>query len=155
MKQKMKDILKNKVFIVTFIFVAVVSVFVYVNIPKDIGGRLHYIGRKDYGCMPFPFFFVCFNDPGSVYYYSTDLTQDELKTYFTKAQFAPNEADGGGFSANYNFDHLHFKKDDEEFVFSYYDNTQAVLNDKDLKGTGHPYVISIGDFDYDLARSSL
>ncbi len=153
--QKLKNILKSKAFIVTFAFFTVLGLFVYINIPKDIGSKLHYIGREDYGCMPFPLFFVCFGPIGSTYYYSTDLTQDELKNYFTKMQYVKDEADAGGFSADYNYKNLHFKNDNEDFVIVYYDNTQAVIERKNLKNTSLPYVISISDFDYDLAKSSL
>ncbi len=154
----LKKTITGKLFIIliaTLVIIATIGVIAYIITPKDLGPKLHYIGKKDYGCLQFPLFFICPNDVYSVYYYATDLTQDDLKSYFKSAQYVDDKADGGGSSANYSFAHVNFKKNNKDFVFTYYNNTQAVITDNNLKDTSLPYIISIGDFDYDLAKSSL
>ncbi len=150
-----KKLLKNKVFIVTFIFVAVVSVFVYVNIPKDIGSKLHYIGRHEGNCLPFPLFFLCLGSDGAELYYATELSEEDLKRYFTKARLSPETSELNVSGSGYSYDSLDFKIDNDSFRLKRYYKKQDIINAYNLKEVNLPYIISINSHSYDLVKSSL
>lgn len=126
----------------------------FIERPQDLGTELEYIGKKTYGCY---LHWVCSSDPITSYYFGTDLTQDELKTYFKKAEYAehPNLLGGGG--GDYSYDYLFFKPVNgaEEFSIDYYDNTQVVIDLKDLRQTGKQNVISLTVEDFLAAQSAL
>src|ERR671932_2317905 len=53
----------------------------YDNSPKPLGGRLEYVGKKHYGCW----LGFCDSNPGTTSYYATDMSLEEVKSYFKKA----------------------------------------------------------------------
>lgn len=121
--------------------------------PQNLGQQLEYVGKDDLGCV----LWWCEVEPYSVYYYATDMSTDQLKSYFSKAQFT-NEPDGGGsFSADYTSKGVQFKLNDANrtFLIQYYDNTQAVIRLIHLKPTTKSHIISITDSGYQLALQSL
>jgi hypothetical protein len=124
----------------------------YLERPQDLGPGLEYIGKSNYGCW-----FVCDSTPASVYYFATDMTQDELKTYFKGATYVehPNSLGGGG--AGYNFSDLYFRprQSDREFLIDYYDNTQLVIGLFKLKQTNRHSVISISEKSYTTVLDAL
>lgn len=138
--------------------VLVLGISVLTNLPKaDLGPKLNYIGKEDYGCLPFPFFFVCDSPTGSVYYFATDMSKEELKRYFTKAQFRDNPNSLGGGGSVSNFEYLDFvpREGGDTIVIAFYDNPQAVIKMRNLRDTSQKNVISISDEDYDLAKNAL
>lgn len=136
----------------TVVLLAFFNIKAYIERPQDLGPELEYIGKSDYGC-----YFFCDASPGSVYYFATDLTQEELELYFTKATYVDYPNVGGGGGAHYNFDFLFLRPfgSEEEFVFSYYDNSQAVIDVNHLKQTNKQYIISISGFHFMRAQASL
>jgi len=137
---------------VILVLIMVFGVKAYIERPQDLGAGLEYIGKTDYGCYVF-----CDSNPASVYYFATDMTQDELKGYFKNADYVEHPNSGGGGGAGYNFDDLYFKprNGNDEFLINYYDNTQNVLTTNRLKQTSKKSVVSMGSFYYLYAREGL
>ena len=140
-------------------------VYVY-QAPRDIGDKIEYLGQRDYGCAPFPLSFVCFSPPSTEYYFSTTLTQDELKTHFRYAHYKTNDplktSDGGGAvrapdgrDIDYSFKDIVFvDKNNQRFVITYYDNKEAMTFGEHLRQADKPYIISMDPESYLLARSA-
>lgn len=61
--------------------------------PQNLGPQLQYIGKANYGNLPFSD-----AQPYSEYYYATDMSIDDMKTYFPNAVFM-GTPDGGAVLA--------------------------------------------------------
>jgi hypothetical protein len=103
-------------------------------VPRPLGDKLEYLGKEDYGNI---FGFDSF--PSSTYYYGTDMTSEELASYFKKAEYAPLD--------NLAFTHARFMTSNGEFMFVYERNSSFVTNKK--------YVLSLPKSQYKSAKDSL
>ena len=112
---------------------------------------MEYIGKQDHGC----YIGFCDSSPGSTYYYATNMTADNLKTYFTKAPYDIAAQDEAGVSTNYNFTRIHFNSSEGDFIVDYYSNATGVINSKHLTPTTKKNVISISDAYYNSVKKSL
>lgn len=152
----LKKFMKNRFLVMLSIIFVVLTTFfgakTYIERPQDLGSRLEYVGKSDYGC-----YFLCGVLPSSVYYFATDLNQSGLKNYFTKAAYVEHPNSGGGFSSTYQFEDLFFKPfgSDEEFLINFYDDTQAVIESNHLKQTNKQFIISIDSSHFMRAQDSL
>lgn len=120
--------------------------------PKPLGSGLEYLGKSDYGCL-----WICDAEPGSKYFYATAMTEDELKTYFEKANFRISPGDGGGSSGDFSFQSLHFVNEGgKEFIIEFYTQPEAVARSYKLTPVASDKtILSINAQNYDLAKRSL
>ena|SRR5260370_32679175 len=130
----------------------------WIETPTDLGPKLEYIGKEDFGCAPFPLVFVCPGPFYSAYYFATNMSEEELAGYFTKAKL--NELSRGGGGVDYAADDIYLKVNFQTnrnpyFHFYFYYKIQAVLANSRLKSTGKLHIVSITNSDYKLAKESL
>ncbi len=121
--------------------------------PEDLGSRLQYVGKKDLGCRPLLMFFFC--DGGesyTEYYFATDLDQEGIKKYFNGAEYMTSVPTVG---ADNNYQMLEFRINNNEFWVSFYDSKEAVLDHVAHKQTNKPYIMSVTNSYYELAKSAL
>lgn len=118
----------------------------YVNrvLPKDLGPGFEYVGRTDYGCW-YP---LCGSQPGSSFYFGTDMTIEEVQKYFKKA--APThtsnvQSSNSGFSNRT----LFFRtKSGQDFGITYYDDSKTITKTYHLNPSPKIHIIEIGDEQY-------
>ena len=126
--------------IIGVIIIATVSVgwWAWVNFsPKPLGDKMEYLGKEDFGNI------LGFDThPYSVYYYGTDMTKDEVITYFSKATLNYQTQE----KANETL--LNFTLNGKEFFVTYYKDLN-VFRSKSQTG------ISIDSFHYADAQKSL
>lgn len=99
---------------------------------------------------------VCSAAPGARYFFTTDLTDTEIKNYFKGATYNPHENRSGGGNDLYNFEDLYFKPNNSgtEFTILYYDNTQAVIDYFKLRQTDKKSIVSISSHYYPTAKKA-
>lgn len=141
--------------------VAVMSVSIGYRIlttPQNLGSKLEYIGTYNAGCewWQIPFYMGWCSGPSNDYYFATDMTENEIKSYFSQASPSGQDGNGTGSSANYTFKEISFNtKNNTTFGVYYYDNTSKIISLKHLKETTKSHVISISASDYNQAKSAL
>lgn len=69
--------------------VATISVLSFINRPQNIGPNLEYLGEKNFGCSwaegIITLGFCGDRESNHTYIYATDMNQQELESYFSKA----------------------------------------------------------------------
>ena len=136
-----------------FIAIAAISLFAlgytilgeHLHRVDDLDPQLEYIGKEKFNIISNPYY---------VYYFSTNMSEDELKAYFQKATYTPPDTNGSSAYTNYKW--LHFElQTNEKMIVTYYENTEATIKNKVLKDTGKARIIHLTDSDYELAKKSL
>lgn len=128
----------------------------WIDAPRDLGAKLIYIGKSDYGNI-----FGFDQYPGSTYYFATDMNTEELKTYFKKATYFPVPSDGGGSDSGYSYTNFHFQLESRNtggFVLAYYGNANAQAVEQQFNLTNNTnlhYIVSIDASEYQHAKESL
>lgn len=121
--------------------------------PKPLGDKLEYIGKEDYGNI-----FGFDSRPYSVYYYGTDMNEQDIKNYFSKATYTTpsNDLGGGGGSPESRFTSLDFKSSNGDFSLEFYPDGRGAealyLNKNSFK---YKHLISIPDYEYNAATVNL
>jgi hypothetical protein len=113
-------------------------------VPRPLGDKLEYLGKKDYGnLLGFDSF------PYSVYFYSTDMEASEAVEYFAKGHIIdePSTQKETSFTLQ--------TSNGETFRVSFY--TKDAFEDKysNLPKPKNDYVLSIPSFKYNVAKDSL
>lgn len=151
---------KARTWLLVAIIVLPISFFVvkyYLDLPHDLGPDLVYIGKQDYGNIPF----ISDSRPGSTLYFGTDMTYDELKAYFERSGYRYLSEGGGGVSARYRYRGLMFSSsdnhtDDMRLTVEYYDNNVAsVVISKHLEASSKAYVMGLDVQYYQQLRQAL
>lgn len=113
-----------------------------------MGLKLHYVGKVSGGCL-IP---LCDSGPGATYYFSTDMTLEEVMRYFKKAKCTLPE--------NVVIE-VDCKLTDSSFSFWYYENDPAKIEHygesvRDFLGSSKKrLLISIDRDEYMDARAAL
>lgn len=103
--------------------------------PKPLGDKMEYLGKEDYGNI------LGFDThPYSVYYYGTDMSEEELVGYFDANLKHPVDNKAG-------YADVYFTKSGEDFYMTY----EASSNFK----TSKKYTISMTDEYYNIAKKHL
>lgn len=128
--------------------------------PKDIGSSLEYIGKKEQTCtVVSTLIFFCNPNVPDTYYYATDMSQDQLKTYFKKAKYDdyPNANAGKATTDSQHVGFILLKDSEVGFGFDFYnyDNAKAIREDLHLKASPKANILRITEGQYDLAQESL
>lgn len=120
--------------------------YVYPNFifSKPLGDKLEYIGKTDYGCW-----LVCDANPGSTYYYATDMSVEEITDYFKATTSSPLRAFDGMT------DFVLKTKDGHSISIYYYTDKEKVADKGINKKVRKKAIISIPGFQYDAAKNSL
>lgn len=148
------------IIILLVIFVAVGGAYLWLRNqkpePQNLGPQLEYVGTHNSACewWQTPLYAGWCKGPSYEYYFATDLNEETLKTYFKNVSKATS-ASPGGSNADYSFKYLNYAVNGSDFYLTLYDNTTNVLKAFGLKQTGKPYVISLTDKNYELARKAL
>lgn len=155
----MKKLSKNKIITLVLtavlIIVAVIGVNIIQNQPQDLGPELEYIGKRHTGCplpLPLGYIMLCSSEPGEEYYFATDLSNEELKTYFKNAHFVEQLTPTRGTAPDYNYEYVEFKNSAGSFTFFYYDNTTNVRSAFKLKPSVKTHIVSIDEKGLSIAR---
>lgn len=149
---------KSSFFITTIIVGLLVLIgawFFYIQpqLPRPLGDRLEYIGKRDYGCN-----WLCDSRPGTTYLYATDLTPPELVDYFGKAQATQPISDverwqnrGSAFSVEL----LNTEAAESFFIYFEAKPNQEVETDFGSVQLTKKYIVRV-DYDYyNIAKDSL
>jgi len=112
-----------------------------------LGDKAEYVGKEDYGC--YISLTICDSDPSSVYYYATNMTQDELQHYFKGVHLEekPRTIDG--------VTDFTLKKNDNEVISIYYYTDKKDAYEKHRFQSDKKYTFSISRYDYQTALDSL
>lgn len=99
---------------------------------------------------------ICDAPHTEIYYFGTNITEEELKIYFTNATFMDDSFVGDG-GEHYSYRGLRFALNKSTtFFVNYYDNAQAVISENNLKNTKNKsHVISVDHEDYELIKKAL
>lgn len=123
--------------------------YVYPNFifSKPLGDKLEYIGKTDYGCW-----LVCDANPGSTYYYATDMSVEEVTKYFKKSSMIekPSTIDGETYFG--------IKTPSSETIYMYYykdKHHKKVERVGNLRSSAKQHVLTLPSFKYDAAKNSL
>ena len=120
--------------------------------PADLGSGLEYIGQHKFLCYFWGL--SCYREAYSEYYFATDMSEDQLKTYFKGAEFQTMGTGGGG--AGFNFDDLAFKATNgQKFDLQYYYGIKSSEIFPDVKNTTKSYGVSMTENDYKIAKQAL
>lgn len=117
--------------------------------PRDLGPELEYIGKSEYGCW-MPGF--CDSGPATSYYFATNLSLEELKTYFKDAKPI----------SSLNIDQplqtpkrLFFTTNGDKWVIVYYSAQEVLEKNPEVARTKKPFVISMDSSTFPKARRGL
>jgi hypothetical protein len=123
--------------------------------PADLGAKLEYVGKQDLGgCV----LWWCENQPYSEYYFATDMSEDELGSYFEKASLNHREKEvyplvpDGESRTVFGYRIL---GQEDGFSIDYFDNTEYITKLHHLKRTSRAHVVQILDSSYPIAKSAL
>jgi hypothetical protein len=118
-KEKKKTLINVIIAAVSIIIVAAIFIIRftpwvwYDHSAKPLGSRMEYIGKHDYGCAPGP----CIGgEPGTTYYYATDMSIEEVESYFKEAKLKEQPQPESETTSIW----LHNDKMDDGFVINYY-----------------------------------
>jgi hypothetical protein len=116
-----------------------------------LGDKLEYIGKSDYGCP-----LICDANPGSTYYYGTDMSAEEVVRYFKGAVIlnAPDERNWQDMGDDFWID-FKDKRSDKRFSTIYYVNGGNTARTLHLSPLNKAHVIKINQEWYDTAHNSL
>lgn len=87
--------------------------------PHPLGDKMEYLGKEDYGNV-----FGFDSHPYSVYYYGTDMSEEEIIKYFKKATLNYHTAE----STNETL--MNFTVDGKEFYLTYYKKLDTFESNK-------------------------
>lgn len=125
------------------------ALYIYPNFifSKPLGDKLEYIGKTDYGCWV-----VCDANPGSTYYYATDMSAEEITKYFKKSSMIekPSTIDGETYFG--------IKTLSSETIYMYYykdKHHKKVERVGNLRSSAKQHVLTLPSFKYDAAKNSL
>lgn len=122
------------------------ALYIYPNFifSKPLGDKLEYVGKTDYGCWV-----VCDANPGSIYYYATDMSVEEVTNYFKATTPSPLRT----FDDMTDF--VLKTKDGHSISIYYYTDKEKVVDKGINKKVYRKAIISIPSFHYDAAKNSL
>ena len=131
--------------------VTVLAVKMNANRVSDLGPAVEYIGQDQLRC----YFWGLMCDSGAykVYYFATNLTEEQMKEYFKGAKYVTS---GAGTGSDFTYDTLTFQTPDGRyFGIDYYHNVQPSKINNGLKQTNESNGVSMSDNDYAIAKSAL
>ncbi|HEU5187329.1 MAG TPA: hypothetical protein VFT87_02380 [Candidatus Saccharimonadales bacterium] len=154
---------KTKIILFSVVAVVVIILALFgvksylVDQPKNLGPNLEYLGKRHTGCplpLPLGYLLLCSSEPGEEYYFGTDMSEEELENYFTKAHSLGTPTTGT--SDGHSFKLLSFQPDfsNDIFYITYFENSE-IIRDSLNKKTDNKTVLKVSDSDYNLARSCL
>lgn len=89
--------------------------------PHPLGDKLEYLGKEDYGNI-----FGFDSYPYSIYYYGTNMSEEEVKAYFGGVAENTGEVAGDGYSG----EDLRFNSGTgDSFEITYYKKTETYLRE--------------------------
>ncbi len=147
-KQTRKITKKQTVMIaIAGVIVVLASWWAYVSfMPHPLGDKLEYLGKEDFGGGLF------FQDyrPYSEYYYGTDMTPEEVISYFKKSSVvkAPSPAVGEAYFG--------IRAPTGETIYvTLYDKEIVQTKYPDLHKTNKKYILELPSSKYEAAKASL
>jgi hypothetical protein len=160
-KEKKKTLINVAIAAVSIIIVAAIFIIRftpwvwYDHSEKPLGIIMEYIGKHDYGCAPGP----CIGgEPGTTYYYATDMSMEEVEGYFKGANVKKIENFSGQSSAGYFYTYLSFElksNGSRKTIINYYNDGAAVIKTMSLRKSLKKYAISLDAVDYVLIKAGL
>lgn len=116
------------------------------SIPHPLGNKLEYLGKKDFGGE------LLYHDYDSysIYYYATDMSVEEVISYFKKSSVIkqPDETKDESYFG--------IKTPSGETIYtSLYNKDAAWKDNPDLPKTSKKYILEIPSFKYQAAKDSL
>jgi len=118
------------------------------NQPHPLGDRLEYVGKQDYG------YGLSDGPPSTEYYYATDMTVDEVASYFNKTELYKGSPTSINKMSDYASILLSNKSSHVSFEVDFYDHGSTYDSMSHLIN-GKKYIISINAKDYAIAKQSL
>lgn len=116
-----------------------------------LGQQLEYVGKRSYGCSGF-----CDSAAGETYSYTTDMTPDQLVTYFKGAQLKsiPMQGNWDAMGSSFMIDLQHLSSQ-ESFPVYYHTDAQERITSFKLKPSTKKHLIDIDKKDYAVAEQAL
>ena len=116
--------------------------------PKSypLGDKLEYIGKEDFGCT----IGFCDHEADSVYYYATNMSTQEVESYFRNATVE--------FPIDREISNSRIwlkTKSGDSFIIRYYDDKNETIKKNGLSPKNANMVISLLQSEYDSAKKSL
>jgi hypothetical protein len=115
----------------------------------NLGTRLEYIGKINTTCewWQVPLFFGTCKGPDYDYYFATDMSEEDIKGYFSKASYINTSA---GIN---DYDSLDFRSDYGYFVVNYYnDSSKVYAQTKSLQQSPKPHVVKLGSAGFTIVE---
>lgn len=135
-----------------WLFVAIIIVLVLLigwwaydqHRERPLSNSFEYLGKSDYGCWV-----VCDSNPGSTYYYATDMSVKEVTNYFKRTTSSSLRTFDGitDFTLK--------TKSGNTISIYYYIDKNRVRSEGFNKETNKKAIVSIPSFHYDTAKDAL
>ena len=111
-----------------------------------LGDRMEYLGKEDYGCYG-----ICDSYPGSIYYYDTDMSIEEVIDYFKRASVAEQPETLNGET------YFGIKTPSGETVYmEYYVDKASRLKDTAFRQKStQDHLLLVSNSEYQAAKDSL
>lgn len=147
--KKKKAFLFGLVGLVVLVLLALGGMWIWFhNAPKPLGDRLEYIGKQDYGCW-----LVCDSPPSSNYFYTTNMTLDEITRSLSQtSRLHVSEIMGG--SNEYTFQNITLYLP-HQVIITYYVDGEKAASYFGLKRGHKQHLIEIDSSDYEALRRML
>jgi hypothetical protein len=149
---------RKKYFIFEIIILVVLALgfggwWAYVNFaPHPLGDKLEYLGKRNYGCIIF-----CDVGPGSTYYYSTNMSIEEVVRYFRQAKLDVPSRIADWRSAGETSPRIHLtnQKTGKQFTIGYIENGNEIVTMYHLTPSNKLHVLEVDRDYYSSIKSSL
>ncbi len=143
---------------VAAVIVIIVGAKVIIESPRDLGKNIVFLNKVNTSCewWEVPLYIGFCHGPSYEYYFATDMNSDELKKYFQKASLVDTRPRySTSLPARLENTRFIFEYQGQDFVIDMSASKQQTIKEFHLKDTNLRYVISIPDFDYNIARKAL
>jgi hypothetical protein len=134
--------------------------WVYTNfMPHPLGEKMEYLGQRDYGCWVG----FCDSEPGTTYFYATDMTPREVASYFSQTSIlddgtyidpAPNSGQEPG-SYNISFSLVSNKNSLQKINIYYISDAQQYADEFKYTVPHKKHIVEIDARYYNIAKSNL
>lgn len=144
---------------VVFILTAVFFVTQAINAPKNLGSQVEYIGQKNFGCAwwqgVLTLGFCGDRDVNHSYFYATNLSEYQLKSYFKNAKVELKPIYGINPPYPQTSIEFRFRIGQDYATAMYYPDAQSYISDNasNLK-TDKQHIFEVNKTSYELIKKS-